>query len=97
MLLALDPTFALSNRIEAVFWIAIAMAMIIAAMRQSGAARIDCFIAAIAFALFGLSDLVETKTGAWWRPWWLFAWKAACVLALLVLFVRYLRRRRLAR
>jgi hypothetical protein len=97
MLPALDPAFIVSNRIEAVFWIAIAIAMIIAATRQSGAARIDCFIAAIAFAFFGLSDLVETKTGAWWRPWWLLVWKATCVLALLVLLARYLRRRKLAR
>ena len=97
MLAAFDPAFVLSNRIEAVFWIAIAMAMSIAAARQSGAARVDCIVAAIAFALFGLSDLVETKTGAWWRPWWLLVWKASCVLALLVLLARYLRRRRITR
>ena len=32
---------------------------------------------------FGASDLVETSTGAWYDPWWLFLWKAACVACLL--------------
>lgn len=41
---------------------------------------------AIAFFLFGCSDLVETQTLAWWRPWWLLLWKAGCVLAILWLF-----------
>jgi hypothetical protein len=29
---------------------------------------------------FGISDLVETRTGAWYSPWWLLVWKAICVL-----------------
>lgn len=32
---------------------------------------------------FGVSDLVESQTGAWWSPWWLLAWKAAGVVGLL--------------
>jgi len=57
--------------------------------------RRDAVAAAVAFVAFGGSDVVESFTGAWWRPWWLFAWKAACVLGLLVLLAR--RRRRQAR
>jgi hypothetical protein len=45
----------------------------------------------ITMLVFGASDLVEMRTGAWWSPWWLFAWKAACVLLLLAGFVRYFR------
>jgi hypothetical protein len=40
---------------------------------------------------FGLSDLVESQTGAWWTPWWLFAWKALCVLGLLACGVALVR------
>ena len=93
---AFDPHFIFWNRVEAVFWIFIALAFAIAATQRTSP-RLDCVIAAIAFALFGVSDLVETTTGAWWRPWWLFAWKAACVLAFLILLARHLRRRRLSR
>jgi hypothetical protein len=89
---AIDATFVLCNRIEAALWIVIAIAMAIAAWRRRHARR-DCAIAAIAFALFGLSDIVETHTGAWWRPWWLLAWKAACLVAVLCLLRRHLTRR----
>ncbi len=39
--------------------------------------------AAVLFVLFGLSDLAEIRTGAWWAPAWLLAWKAVNGLALL--------------
>jgi len=84
---AIDPMFVLSNRIEAALWLVIALAMTVAAARGARI-RFDCTIAAVAFALFGISDLVEAKTGAWWRPWWLLAWKAACVFAFLWLLKR---------
>lgn len=38
----------------------------------------------LSFAVFGVSDLIESETGAWWRPWWLFGMKAACVLGFLL-------------
>lgn len=50
--------------------------------------------AAFVFLAFGLSDLVETQTGAWWKPWWLFAWKALCVHAMLALFIIHRRHTR---
>jgi len=40
---------------------------------------------AVVFVLFGISDLVETQTGAWWKPWWLLVWKVLCVHAMLTL------------
>lgn len=30
---------------------------------------------------FGVSDIIELQTGAWWRPWWLLLLKAACLLS----------------
>jgi hypothetical protein len=44
------------------------------------------------FAFFGLSDLVEVTTGAWWRPWWLLAWKAACLLGLIAIGLHHWHR-----
>jgi hypothetical protein len=34
---------------------------------------------------------VEARTGAWWEPWWLFVWKALCVVGLLYGCLRYRR------
>lgn len=36
----------------------------------------------IMLILFGISDWIELSTGAWWKPWWLFVWKAVCVISL---------------
>ena len=90
---SLDPTFVLSNHIECGLWCSIGIAMLIAAARQAGAVRRDCLIGGVTFVIFGGSDWVEATTGAWWRPWWLFAWKALCLLVLLYLLIRYAKRR----
>jgi hypothetical protein len=42
-------------------------------------------VAAAVLLAFGGSDVVETRTGAWWHPWWLLVWKGLCVVALVVL------------
>ena len=85
----LNPAFVLSNHIECFFWIAIGIGFYIGAIYR----RQDAIIAGCVFVVFGCSDWVEASTGAWWKPWWLFAWKAICVLMLLILIVRYYRRR----
>ena len=79
---AIDPTFILANQFEAALWIVMAgvMAMRFSVRREWSTVRI---VGASTLLLFGLSDLVECTTGAWWRPWWLLIWKATCVVALL--------------
>ena len=64
-------------------------------LRQCGGIRRDCLLAALVLVAFGASDWFEANTGnEWWHPWWLFLWKAACVLALLTLLALAWRRRR---
>ena len=48
-------------------------------------------IAAVTFCAFGVSDIVEVETGAWWRPWWLLVWKGLCIVVLLVLLWQHYR------
>jgi hypothetical protein len=45
--------------------------------------------AGLAFGAFAWSDFVETESGSWWTPWWLFPFKASCVLILLWCVWRY--------
>lgn len=45
----------------------------------------------LSFALFGVSDVIELDTGAWWRPWWLGVGKAACVLVFLLALLAHRR------
>ena len=94
MLAVITRAFQISNYIEAGLWITIGIGFAIAARRHSGITRRDCLIAAIDFVLFGISDLVEATTGAWYRPPWLLIWKGLCVLVFAWLLINYIRRRR---
>lgn len=46
---------------------------------------------AIAFLVFGVSDLIEARTGAWWRPVWLLLLKGGCLIFLIAGFRKYSR------
>jgi hypothetical protein len=85
--------FRIANYFEAALWGVVALMAVAFAIRKGGHARSRCAILAIAMLAFGLSDVVETRTGAWWRPWWLLAWKAACVGVFVALLGGHYRRR----
>jgi hypothetical protein len=86
--------FEYANYGEAALWGLVGLTFGAYAVRRAGATRRRRALAALTFLLFGLSDVVEVRTGAWWRPWWLLVWKAVCVLALVLLRAEYLRGRR---
>lgn len=90
--LADDDLFVHANYAEAGLWSLIGVSFLAVALRRR-TGRLLLLSAAAAFIAFGLSYVVETRTGAWWRPWWLLAWKGLCVLALGALFWRYRQRR----
>jgi hypothetical protein len=87
----------LGNRIEGVFWIVIAAAVLVAGIRSGGRMRTLSALSAVLFVLFGVSDFVEATTGVWWRPWWLLVWKCLCVFGLLTCLLAYKRLRRKGR
>jgi uncharacterized membrane protein YhaH (DUF805 family) len=74
----------IGNLIEAGLWGGVAVGMSLAAALAARPWRRTCMWLAPVFLVFGVSDLIEAQTGAWWRPWWLLALKAACVLAIAV-------------
>jgi hypothetical protein len=79
------------NLIEAGVWFVLALVLFAYAFRQKRRVRPTLWLLAMTIVVFGGSDLVETRTGAWWKPWWLFVWKALCVITLLLGFLRYFR------
>ena len=68
---------------EAALWVALGLCVLVLSRRT----RWHLGLAATLIA-FGISDVVETQTGAWWRPPWLLAWKAACLVGFVVLYAR---------
>ena len=81
---------AIFNSFEAPFWMVIGV-LVFWKSRSSEPHRRLGSIASIWFVLFGLSDVWEVFSGAWWRPWPLFALKASCVTALVTCGIVYLK------
>jgi type IV secretory pathway VirB2 component (pilin) len=92
----LEQIYVNGNYSEALIWFLFAIGFAVNAGKTSGRTRINRLITTLIFLLFGGSDIVEVQTGAWWSPWWLFVWKASCILSMVILFWVYLRDRPLA-
>lgn len=76
------------NYIEAIIWFIFALGFLIVAGQNSSKITKQHYLASINFFLFGISDIVEVQTGAWWHPWWLFLWKSGCIFMMLwLLFI----------
>ncbi|MGB3403048.1 MAG: hypothetical protein WBA77_10185 [Microcoleaceae cyanobacterium] len=92
----LEAIYKKGNYIEAGLWGIFAIGFTQAAIKNTGKIRTQRIIAAVTFLLFGLSDIVEVQTGAWWHPWWLFLWKSLCVISMVILLTLHLRKTRLS-
>jgi hypothetical protein len=83
----LEPIFVQANLAEAALWGVIAVVVLFRRSIELRSAWAGLLVA------FGVSDLVESTSGAWYDPWWLLLWKAACIFGFLTLGVRAWRRR----
>jgi hypothetical protein len=79
------------NLIEAGVWFVLALVLFTCSLRRDKRLRPTFWLLSVTMVVFGFSDLVEARTGAWWEPWWLFVWKALCVVGLLYGCLRYRR------
>jgi hypothetical protein len=79
------------NMIEAVFWILVAAVVYGRSDHKTGTRLGTGEWAAITFFWFGISDLIEVRTGAWYRPLGLLAMKGTCIAVLLILYLRHRR------
>lgn len=91
----ITPEFRYANYAEAALWVVIAVIVATLSLRRRRLNRTSVLLA-VALLAFGASDIVEARTGAWWRPWWLLVWKGACLLCFLAVLVAHLRARRSA-
>ena len=80
------PAVDAFNLFEVYLWSIMGIGFLIAAIVKS-TNRLSAVATGIMLILFGVSDWIELSTGAWWKPWWLFVWKAICVLSLTALAV----------
>jgi uncharacterized membrane protein HdeD (DUF308 family) len=89
-----DPE-VIGNYLEACFWMACGIAVLVIGLQRGRLGKWLPILSGMVFLVFGLSDVVEAQTGAWWRPLWLLAWKGLCLLVLAGCYWRYRQARRL--
>lgn len=79
------------NYIESILWFIIALGLLIKSFKlgKSDTYFKICLIASIAFVAFGISDIIEAQTGAWWRPFSLLALKVSCVVTFVLCFIQF--------
>lgn len=87
-------TTRIFNEIEAGVWLTIAIGFLVYSLRVTGEKRRTGIICFVAFFIFGISDIIESKTGAWWRPLWLLAMKVPCVITFIYCYLKYRRAQR---
>ena len=81
------------NLVEAAFWMLVTVVLFVKAIRAAPLRGIF-FILAAAFFVFSISDIIESQTGAWWKPFWLLLMKTACIAVFFFGFREYYRIRK---
>ncbi len=84
---------AIFNYCEAVFWVVVSLVVLIAAAKSSRKVKRIAYIAVPTLVLFGVSDIIEVYTGAWWKPFWLLLWKGICIAILVICVFLYWRQK----
>jgi hypothetical protein len=79
------------NIVEGIFWLLLAAVMAAFALRRGRHTDLLTLCCLLMIA-FGVSDFAEVRSGAWFRPWWLFVWKAMNVMGFALLYWIYRRR-----
>jgi hypothetical protein len=79
----------IGNYIEAAFWIVVGVVLCLCGRKARPPLHKLSFLSSGLLVLFGISDIVEAQTGAWWRPWWLLIWKGICLVGLAWCYWQY--------
>ena len=71
------------NYVEAGIWFLFTLVLLIGVFKQGKHSPYfrNLIIASFFFLLFGISDIIEAHTGAWWKPLWLLILKGICLIA----------------
>ena len=79
------------NLAEAGLWFVVSLVLAVKAVFAASLVRPMVSLLASAFLVFGISDLIEARTGSWWDPLWFLGLKASCVATFLVGLRKYYR------
>lgn len=77
------------NFCESILWISFGCTMFVVTVKSALKRPKVLYVAAITFVVFGISDIIEIYTGAWWQPLWLLIMKVSCIVSFIVCFISY--------
>jgi hypothetical protein len=77
------------NLIEAGWWVIFGVFMLVSSRGWPPSYRGIGMVAGMCSFFFALSDVIESRTGAWWRPVELLAFKSICVMVYLGCIARW--------
>lgn len=79
------------NACEAVWWIACGVTVACSGSRLARLSSRRRIILAALLIAFGISDVIEIRTGAWWRPTGLLIFKSVTLTGIVILGVKAVR------
>lgn len=77
------------NLLESAMWLVLGAMVAVRARSAIPRLRRVGFVTAIALLAFAGTDIVEARTGAWFRPWWLLVYNGLCIAVLVGCYVAY--------
>jgi hypothetical protein len=77
------------NTIESCLWVGISIILFFKSVRDAREVQSTLRLLSVSFCLFGISDYIEARTGAWWTPFWLLLRKGGCIVIFILGFARY--------
>lgn len=85
------------NLFEAIFWFVMSLVLLLCGVYRevivAGQKKIFIFLS-VTLLLFGITDLIEMKTGHWSRPPWLLLLNGVCIVAIFIgIVIIYMRKR----
>ena len=93
MLELTNTQYAIFNYLEAGLWLAICTVLLLRSRKESSNKATFIGLGVTLF-LFGVSDIIEVHTGAWWKPKSLLFLKTGCVLSMIIWFSKYFTHKR---
>lgn len=82
------------NLIEALIWFSISVKFATLAIKNATALKRAFIVFSLTMFLFGISDLIELFTRAWYKPVGLFLLKASCVVSIAYCVFVFFRNRK---
>lgn len=80
--------YELFNYLEAGLWFLFSLIFLFKS-RNDQINKTTFIALCITLFFFGISDIIEVQTGAWWKPVGLLLLKAGCVVSMIIFFAKY--------